>query len=97
MSILIQGNIETKVSQKFKRVFLDEITGQMEQGLAVSLQTRLIPELNNMFTESRGYIEIFPNIMFDYSIQGSPSIEKHYFGVGVTGLFGLRNHTDLTP
>jgi len=89
MNILIQGNIETKVSQKFKKVFLEELTDQIEQSLAVGLQTRLIPDLNIMLTESRGYIEIFPHIMFDYSIQGSPVVEKHYFGVGVTGLFGL--------
>jgi hypothetical protein len=97
MSILIQGNIETKVSQKFKKVFLSELAGQIEEGLKISLQTRLIPQLNFIFSETRGYIEIFQNIMFDYSIQGNPSVEKHYFGVGVTGIFGLRNHTDLQP
>ena len=95
MNILIQGNIETQVGLKFKKVFHEVLIQEIEANLAIELQSRLIPQLNQLFAHSRGYIEIFPKIMFDCSIQGNPIVEKHYVGLGLTGLFSLKNHSDF--
>ena len=95
--MLIQGNIESKVSEKFKRVFLDELAEQIEVGLAVSLQSHLIPNLNQLFVKSQGYMEVFPNIMFDTSVTAAPIVEKHFVGMGMNGLFSLKNHSDFDP
>ena len=42
LSIVVQGNIETKVSKEFKKVFLYKLKPQIEQGLQLTLKSHMI-------------------------------------------------------
>lgn len=97
ISMVVHGNIETKVSHEFKKVFLSKLTEQIERGMEITLKTRMIPKLNKVISDSGAYLELLPGILFDASLQAEPVADLQYFGLAMTGLFSPVNGTELTP
>lgn len=57
----------------------------------------MIPKLNKVISDSRAYIELFPAISLDASLQSDPIMDMSYMGFRMTGLFGPVNGSDLDP
>jgi len=41
----------------------------------------MIPKLNKLLAENRGYVELLPNIVFDTSLQASPMVASEFLGL----------------
>ena len=95
--MIVNGNIETKVSHEFKKVFLNHLTQPIQDGMGVTLKQRMIPKLNKIITDSRAYLELIPGILLDASLQTDPVVDQSYMGFKMTGLFSPVNGTDLEP
>jgi len=57
----------------------------------------MIPKLNKLLAENRGYVELLPNIVFDTSLQASPMVTSDFLGLQMTGLFSPLNQTAFKP
>jgi hypothetical protein len=95
--MVVHGNIETKVSHEFKKVFLNKLTSEIEKGMEITLKTRMIPKLNQLITESEAFLELLPDTLFDASLQSEPIVDTQYYGLEMTGIFSPINGTELTP
>lgn len=66
-------------------------------GLANSLQKSLMPKINGMIAETRGYSKFIEGMQFDTSLQQEPTMEKGYMGLEMTGMFSPDGGPDLKP
>lgn len=97
VNLVVHGNIEMKTAYMFKRLFFGRLKEKLEVGLANSLQKSLMPKINGMITETRGYGKFIEGMQFDTSLQQEPTMEKGYMGLEMTGMFSPDGGPDLTP
>lgn len=57
----------------------------------------MIPKINAMIADSKGYFEWVPGMVFDTSLQEEPTMSDDFFGLAMTGMFSPANGTALEP
>lgn len=81
VSATVHGNLEVGTAATFKRLFVGKLRDKLEEGMVHALQDELIPKVNAMIVDSRGYYEFVPGMQFDTSLQEEPTMKDDYFGL----------------
>lgn len=96
-SATVHGNLEVGTAATFKRLFVGKLRDKLEEGMVHALQDELIPKINSMIIDSRGYYEWVPGMQFDTSLQEEPTMKDDFFGLQMTGMFSPLGGPDLEP
>lgn len=97
VSATVHGNLEVGTAATFKRLFVGKLRDKLEDGMVHALQDELIPKINAMIVDSRGYAEWVPGMQFDASLQEEPTMKDDFFGLQMTGMFSPLGGPDLEP
>ena len=96
-SVVVHGNLDVPTAETFKRIFVGKLRDNLQAGMVDALQNQLVPKVNSMIVDSRGYYEFVPGMQFDTSLQDEPTFKEGYFGMQMTGMFSPMGGPDLEP
>ena len=97
VSATVHGNLEVGTAATFKRLFVGTLRDKLEEGMVHALQDELIPKVNSMIVDSRGYYEWVPGMQFDTSLQEEATMKDDCFGLQMTGMFSPMGGPALEP
>ena len=62
-----------------------------------ALQDELMPKINGMLAQSKGYYEFVPGMQFDTALMAEPTMKEGFFGLEMDGMFRPTGGPDLAP
>lgn len=97
VSLVVHGNLDVGTAAVFKRLFVGKLRDKLQEGMVHALQDELMPKVNGMMAQSKGYMQFVPGMEFDTSLQEEPTMKAGFFGLEMDGMFRPQGGPDLQP